>query len=203
MFRITNDKHVIVAGNTGTGKTFLSRRLLKDVQRLVVFDGKGTLDNWNTEEWNKQSVRRLLEGEPVRVRIKTPIGSVNEILDEMDEYFKTIYTAGNVIVYLDEVFSVANANNSPPFLTALYTRGREFRIGVWTACQRVYNIPLFAFSQSDFFIVFRMNMQEDLKRLSTVMGDEVQRIRPKGHDFIFYQNGRDNIVYFRQGKGRQ
>lgn len=192
---IKPSERVFIAGRTGTGKTYLAKYLLKDANRLVVFDGKGTLKDWNTKDWNDQTKRELQKGNDTRIRVRVPIGTPKQIIDELDETFKQIYLAENCIVYLDEIFSIASAFTIPPYLIALYTRGRELDLGVWTATQRPSNIPLFAMSEADWYIMFRLQMATDIEKMSKQMGAKVLKRKPVKHDFWVYNNSWNEPSY--------
>src|SRR5688572_32003640 len=115
-----NERTALV-GKTGSGKTFLAQWLLRPIHRLIVLDPKSTLDRpeWNLEDWNEETVKKMLNGEPGRVRVKPPLNG------DWTPFLKAAYEMGNVTVYIDEVYGVVDPGSKPPrMLTALYTRGR-------------------------------------------------------------------------------
>lgn len=180
------NQRVFVAGQTGSGKTFFCKYALKDVRRLIVFDAKGTLNDWNLSD-NINDLEKLKDiKNSVRLRIRIPIGDLKEIAHVINGYLETIYRYGNVVVYFDEIFSIATAVNYPPYLIALYTRGRELGIGIWTVAQRPFNIPQFAFSEADWFVMFKLMMDKDKDRMSETMGKTVKKHELKSYEFFIY-----------------
>lgn len=182
--KLASNERVLIAGKTGSGKTFLAHYITRSIKRLVILDGKGTLGNWGLEPWSGRAVRALLRGEPMRTRAIPPIGV--DMLAYWDEVIYTAYRAGNVLVYIDEMYSVAPPNQKPSdALWALYTRGRELGVGVWASTQRPVWIPLFALSEAEHFFLFRLQLFEDRQRMAAFMGSEVMSTITDIHGFYY------------------
>ncbi len=180
---------------TGTGKTYLARHLTAKIPRLVIIDTKGTLRDWNTIAW-EQGHGKLKSSEPIRLRVQPPIDvkSINEYLDNV---FLTCYRAGNLTVYIDEVYGVTPPGSSVmPSLFGLYTRGRELGIGVFSASQRPSWLPLVAISESEHFFEFRLQLADDRKRMAAFMGEEVLNTPNDPHGFYYYRAGDADSVYY-------
>lgn len=186
MIKIEANNRTALVGATGTGKTYMARYLLARVPRLVALDPKGTLKNqWGLTEWNRSSRRALARGEPLRVRATAEPGDN----DFYESVLGDAYDAGNVIIYIDEVYGVAPVGSRPgPMLSAVYTRGREFGIGVVAATQRPTWVPLFIFSEADNYIMFRLKLQNDRRRMAEFMGPDVLSDVRSPHGFWIYQN---------------
>lgn len=204
--RIAPDQRVFTAGRTGSGKTYLERYLLRSANRLVACDPKGTLGRlapeWNLEDWTDRGARQLARGDDVRLRIPAPLDG------RWDDYLWAVYKAGNVILYIDELYGVVPpGKRAPEPLTACYTRGRELGIGVHSCTQRPSWIPLFAMSEADWFFIFRLTVEEDRKRLASFMGASViEPIRDK-YGFLTYSPEWEDPIYtpqliVRRGRGR-
>lgn len=193
---ISNNERVIFVGKTGTGKTFLAKQLLKNTKRLVVLDTKSTLTDWNLDDWESgREVRnRLLEGKPVRARIRV------DPLTTFEETFVSIlidvYNARNCILYIDEMYGVVpNAQTAPPILVALYTRGRELGIGVFSSTQRPTGIPLVALSEAEHFFMFKLTLKRDLERMAEFMSESVFTPIRDPHGFYYYNSGDEQPTY--------
>ena len=181
---------------TGSGKTYLSRFLTRSLSRLVVIDTKGTLKDWNTEDWNLTTRSKLRNNEPVRIRIVPPweVKNVGEFLDDI---ILKCYQSQNVTVYIDEIYGVVpERQEASPLLKSLYTRGRELGIGVYTASQRPSWLPLVAITESEHFFSFYLQLLEDRKRMAAFMGEEVLTIAPDQYGFYYHRTGTRFTNYF-------
>jgi hypothetical protein len=197
----------MLSGKTGAGKTYLAKYMTRSLTRLVVLDGKGTLSDWNLDPWSRSSYRDMVRGEPFRVRVLPPVGS--NVLEFWDEVLLACYHAGNLTIYIDELYAVNPPNRQPSdALFAVYTRGRELGLGVWASTQRPVWIPLVALSEAEHFFMFRLQLFEDRQRMAAFMGNEVTRTITDRHGFFYMYADNDSPTYIRQlevkedGKGK-
>jgi energy-coupling factor transporter ATP-binding protein EcfA2 len=195
---LTTNERLFITGKTGSGKTFLARHLTQKVKRLVVLDGKGTLSgpDWNLEKWS-DGLDRLNNGEDVRLRAVPDIKT--DLSDYWDAILETSLRAGNVTIYIDELYAVVPPNKTAsPVLFACYTRGREFGVGMWASTQRPVWIPLVAMSEAEHFFMFRLQLMEDKSRLAAFMGQEVLEQINDPHGFYYSKAIDDHVTYFTQ-----
>lgn len=196
-FRATD--RVAFVGRTTTGKTYAARLLLLGAKRLVVIDPKGRLSDeyraskgeplWNLAEPSDETDRALAAGEPVRVRYRAPLDL------DYSTIFRRCYDAGNVIVYVDEVYGVTKNGQADQWLTALYTRGAELGIGVWAATQRPRRIPLIVLSESEWTLLFRLKLQVDREYMAEMIGPAALETLTD-HQFWLYRESWDNPVKY-------
>jgi hypothetical protein len=182
--QIKSNDRIALVGATGSGKTFFAARLLAHTSRLVVIDPKNTLrGKWGLGEWTRKSERALISGDPVRVRFSPEPGGEWRY----DRIIERVYMAGGCSLYIDEVYGVVQPGKKPPpYFTAVYTRGRELGIGVIAATQRPAWVPLFILSEANWFVAFRLMMEEDRKRMAGFMGRGVLQPIEDEHGFYIY-----------------
>lgn len=182
-----NDR-TFIAGKTGSGKTFFARYLLQSAKRLVVLDPKGMLSreedpDWRLTDWSAAGEKALRGGKPCRLRVPYPQNG------DWAPFVKAVFEARNVTLYIDEMYGVVSPGKNPEvldWLTACWTRGRQLGIGVITATQRPVWVPLFSMSESDWFFVFRLTLDEDRKRLASFMGPSAMYPIPDEFGFLSY-----------------
>lgn len=182
--QVKTSERILIVGKTGSGKTYLSKYLTRQVKRLVVLDAKATLTDWNLEPWGGDTRAKLMGSEPVRARVLPPMNG--DITEYWEAVLSDCYKAGNLVVYIDELYSICPPNQKPlNVLWSMYTRGRELGIGVWSSSQRPAWIPLFALSEAEHFFNFRLQLEEDRKRMAAFMGVEVLRTIVDEHGFFY------------------
>src|SRR5437868_3266777 len=160
--------------------------MVQPITRMVVFDPKGAFPGlqapeWNLETWSERGRRKLLAGEDVRLRVPAPLDG------NWAPYLQACWDAGDVLVYIDEIYGVVPPGKRPPDeLVALYTRGREKGIGVWGATQRPVWVPLFCLSEADWIMTFRLNLPDDRRRIAQICGEDIETPIPIYAFWIYY-----------------
>ena len=196
--KIRPNERVLIAGKTGSGKTWLAHKLLAHASRLIVVDPKGNLTKWGLKEPNFWDWKAFERGKPARLRIVPPIGADP---DWFEEFFARLYNYGNLTLYIDEVYGVTPPGAKPGmWLSALYTRGRERGIGVWAATQRPVWVPLFLISEADWMLIFRLNLYDDRKRIASIAGDSILETIPDPHGLWLYHVDMDDPVYYQSAR---
>ena len=196
---IGRDQRLAVVGKTGTGKTYLLRALAAPVTRLVVIDSKGTLggEDWNLAPWTPKTAFALAAGKPVRLRVLAPMDG------DYEPFFSAVYNAGDCVLVIDELFAVSDRGKFGPWLQACYTRGRELKVGVWAAMQRPSWVPLMALSEADYYVCFRLQLEEDRRRMAAFMGPQVEAPVRDKYGFWLYSTEWENPRYARSLEVRE
>jgi DNA helicase HerA-like ATPase len=189
---------VFICGKTGSGKTTLARELTRNLSRLVVLDSKGTLSDWNLADWDRESQQALEQGERVRARVLQPLDLPDQAAIDAfwTDVFRQCFEAGNVTIYVDELFAIVPPGKpAPPIMLACWTRGREFGIGAWASTQRPSWVPLATISESEHDFMFRLTLKQDRQRMSEFMTERVTREIKDPHGFYYMQSSANEPVY--------
>lgn len=193
---IRSNDRVLIAGKTGSGKTWFARNMLSGVSRLVVIDPKANLTDWDTREADGKTFREFARGADLRLRLIPPVTDDPE--GWYESQFAELYEIGEHTLYIDEAYAVVPPGARPgKYLNALYTRGRERGIGVWASTQRPTWIPLFLISEADWLVVFRLNLLDDRKRIASIAGPNILRPVPNPHGFWIYNVLSEYPRYFK------
>lgn len=193
---LSSNDRLFICGKTGSGKTYLARYLTKSLKRLVVLDGKGTLGipEWRLSEWSENVDLKDPKAE-YRLRAVPPLKT--ELAEFWDTVLMACLRAGNITVYIDELYAVCPPNRNPtPTLFACYTRGREFGLGMWASTQRPVWIPLVSMSEAEHFFMFRLQLLEDKQRLAAFMGKEIIEPIQDEHGFYYMRAIDDVVTYY-------
>lgn len=208
---IPPNSRTIICGKTGSGKTYLAERILKDTKRLVVLDIKnnlagrmhlqpGTMKNWS----------HLLRGKNIRIQVKYPPPGA-----DLTDYYETIcgriLSVGNCVLYIDELYDVIGKTGGeiPYNFRAIYSRGREpiyktingedkligGNIGVIACTQRPSRIPLLVMTEVEQFFIFRLQNPDDRITTAGYTGQLVREQIPDEHGFYYYQSDMESPVY--------
>jgi energy-coupling factor transporter ATP-binding protein EcfA2 len=199
MIEFSSNERMFITGKTGSGKTYFSRFLTRALPRLVVLDPKFSLGPWGLSPWNKESRKALAEGEDIRIRVTwTERGESEKFWDAV---IWEVFETSNVVIYSDEIYSLSPRPLwMPEIMQRIYTQGRELGIGVIGVSQRPRFIPAFCMTESEHFIMFRLQKKDDRKCMSEYMGDQViEPIPPVDpHGFYYYNVYWNDPIYIRK-----
>ncbi len=180
----------VLVGQTGTGKTTLARYLIAHLARqqpVLVIDPKG---EWAGPEGTLyvHDVRRIVESNYIVYQPDLK----SDVISDVNNLCEAVYDRGDVCVYIDELYGVSvNGREWPDMLQPLYTRGRSRNITVIGAVQRPAWVPLYTLSETQRQYLFLTPMQEDRKRMATIMGPRVEN--PVKRFFFWYNSVFESI----------
>lgn len=200
---IPPDKHVLICGGTGSGKSFLAEQYLKGYEYVVKLDTKNEtaerrkkgLSPWQGLEEHKDftvtsNFEELDEITTKKIIYNPDYYSQDE--ETFNRFFDWIFLRENTIVWIDELMSVANAHKTPRALLRCYTQGRSKQIGIWACSQRPAGIPSICLANSDYYFIFNLNNVNDRRRIYDMTGFNEMMILPKGHNFWYYKIGEEH-----------
>ena len=171
-------KRIYICGKTGTGKTtYAVTKILSECKKhILVFDLKRdddliplilkTFKNdvmYKTDNIDK-AIKNLSN---YRIVIYQP-----RFKNDSDFYanndralFSVFNRVRNCCIYIDEAMLLKDGVG----LQSLYTQGRSLKLDVVACTQRPFVTPTVTKSQSEFFYIFKIVMNNDLKELSKMI----------------------------------
>lgn len=197
MSLIPTDEHVFIAGMTGSGKSYLAERYLAGYDHVVKLDTKDETSErrragkpvWKglKEGTDYTVVTKLEDLEYVRTKKIIYVPDFEEQnLDTYNALFKWVYLRENTILWIDELMSIAdNPSRYPPYLKALYTRGRSKEAVVWALTQRPMDIPTIVMANSTHFFIFNLNMPQDREKVAKATGYPEFYNLPGKYNFLY------------------
>lgn len=205
MNTIPVDRHVLVCGATGTGKSFLAEHYLRGYRYVVKLDTKQETDErykdglspwYGLREGKDFEVCRKFEEldtiDTDKIIYTPDFEDMNE--DTYNRFFKWIYLRGNTILWIDELMSIGTVQSYPQELRRLATMGRSKGVGLWNCTQRPSGIPSIVPANCSYFFTFNLTLPQDRKKMVDTTGQpELNRI-PGGHNFWYYKMGDERPV---------
>ena len=197
---IPTNKHVLVCGMTGTGKSFLCEQYLSRYKYVVKLDTKDETDErlsqgvsaWDgLEEGKDFTIVRKLEDldecETDKIIYVPDYDEQNE--ETFNIFFRWIFDRGNTILWIDELMSIGTVQKYPKELGRLMQQARSKNVGVWRCTQRPSGIPSIVPASCSYFFVFDMALPQDRKKLVDTTGMIQMYDMPTGYNFWFYKMG--------------
>lgn len=203
--RLGRDEHCFICGLTGSGKSELAQHLVNDrfKRYSVVYDPKHspTVTKWEgqTYIYSWEELIRSRDRRIVYRPQKRPYEFEGRLVDEsedprrQDEFFAFIFDRGNTRVVVDECSKLVGGSRPSYHARQCWTQGRELGLSCVGLTQRPVDVPLIMMSEARKIFLFRLNMEEDKKRLTRITGftDEEQSSL-KEFEFLMwdYKHGR-------------
>jgi energy-coupling factor transporter ATP-binding protein EcfA2 len=179
-------ERALFVGMTGSGKSYLARRLLENRRYVLILDSKDEI-HWPGYK-RVTSLDAAMRLDPRREpRIILAPSQAHVSRETWDHIFKWAYETRNRTVYVDEVYDVIQ-DGVPDYYLAIATRGRSRKIGLWNAVQRPKLFPLAMISEANHVFAFQVQMAPDRQRIREVTSIPDAEIQALGeHEFLYYR----------------
>lgn len=186
-------EHVAIIGTTGTGKTYLTSKLLEWRQYIAVLRTKP--DDIKFKGFHKVADAKALATPNRYPKLLISPDFRRQRIVAAD-LFDTVWNMGNWTIVIDELFYVHDTLGMKDWVNMLLTQGRSKRISVVVGMQRPVSITRFALSESTHIMSFRLE-KRDAKTLgeasSDVLAEATLRVPPY-HFAHWYVKGRSLAV---------
>ena len=187
-------ERTFIVGSTGSGKTYLARRLLWNAKNLVVVDVKHGFTWSDTKNANTgdspydlvfTTLAELLawtgKGKPAIFQpdfadIKNGI---------VDDFFKLCWNWKTPLVYCDEILDLAPRGQLPFWFEKVIKQGRQRGITCVFGSQRPKRIPMEVVTESQHYFIGRLAARDDRERMAECTFREVRDIRVPKFQFLY------------------
>lgn len=165
--RINSNDRVFIVGKTGSGKSFLTKKLMKGINSRLVFIDPKCEHNFDSK---KIEVHNCLEkaAKSIRGRFDDKFFmhiKPNKVTPELlNDFLGEIFNIANVTVIFDEVGRFCFPRVCEEH-DRLIRQGRAKGIGVWHLTQRPSWVDKFLLSESEHNFVFFLKIENDQKSI--------------------------------------
>lgn len=149
------DQLCTIAGQRGTGKTYLGKELIAGMQRVIIYDPVGEYD---------PDFSYVPQGDSI---------------EEFEAFMKKIWIMGNVFVVVDEAERFMRNNGVIlPFTYKVINTGRHRNIGMMLITRRLAELHKTPFGLSAMVILFRLFSPNDIAYIAGFLPnpEEVQKL---------------------------
>jgi hypothetical protein len=172
-----------VLGMTGSGKSVFGCWLLShaayDRMPWLIVDHKDDPDEIFNRV-NKRCVQEIDPGDPVPKKpglyIVKPLPEEED--DAMDRTFRNLWSRGGIGVFVDEGHLI-DARAS--IFKIMLTTGRSLRIPMIVCSQRPVGVTPYLFTQSNYFAVFQLETEADIKTVQGHLASDITAPLPEYH----------------------
>lgn len=166
----------MVVGKRGSGKTFLVKKLLNELQpkRLVIFDPLNEYADGLVVTDVIDLCNRLETTEHFRYILR---------FDTQEDFrlaLEAVYLKGDLLLVVEEVSYFANERSIDASFDSIVRFGRHRKVDLIGITQRCANVPRLLTSQMDIIISYKQTEPRDLEYLYRVVGDEAYDLNELG-----------------------
>lgn len=186
--KIKSNQRVCFIGKTGSGKSYLANRLIRNFKKVLLYDPK----HEHKKEFPKakvtsklSQVQKWLEEKEFFI-IFQPF-DVNA--EKFNELCKIVFRKGNLIFVLDEVENLEFTYWHEKIIRMGRTRG----VGIFHLIQRPCFIPSnYILSENEHFFLFKLSLKSDRKKVEGFIGERAEELRTIEEFHYLYYNVLDD-----------
>ena len=190
MITIRERDRIIVIGKTGTGKTYLVKKMLLPnfgSQSYVIWDPKRHFDpagkqllNGDLEELKKGKARPYLY-RPSAVKREN-------FKEEFNDLCRVIYQRKNSVLIVDELSRVNSPGYITPYHDVIMREGRERNVGIVNLCQRPRQTHNTLLSEAEHFFIFWVRLSTDQKKIKQNLDITPEMLSDLNQHEFYYLN---------------
>lgn len=180
-------QHITGLGRTGGGKTTAMAQILDDRRFVFAFLTKRDDDLFPL--FRKRGYHMVKDTEEIPAIENAPKvalhvkpeglgrGAVTAQAATLRQALHKIWEQGGWTIYLDEIVTMTDLLKMDVELRAFWKEARSSKISIVAATQRPSRIPLEAYSQARFILLWRTNERRELLRLADMNGVDPEPVR--------------------------
>ena len=195
------NRFVAVAGRKGSGKSTLTREILRHTNRLFIFDTMGE-HHWVPDEFTDLAEAQVFIWETsteVRDFCASYISESaagKSLENNFCEISLAVFEVGNLTFVVEEIPMLSKPQWVPEEFDNIIRLGRHRGINMLYTAQRLGECPRRLTAATDIFILFRHTEPRDLDHIAERCGPEVAELVTTlgDHEFIVFEVARGELV---------
>ncbi len=184
-------EHVVIIGDTGSGKTYLESKLLQLRDYVIVLRTKP--DDIKFPGFSNITDYEKLGNLKQHKFLLTPKYELQQY--QASKSMEVVWRQGGWTFAIDELYYATSVLKVERQVNKLFTQGRSKAITIVAGMQRPAWISRFALSQSTHAFIFRCEGR-DLVTISQSLSPRV--VKPvdelRGHDFVYFNRATRTVV---------
>ena len=177
--KLAPNLRIFITGKTQSGKTFLTKSIIKQFNNFIVYDIKRQYGELGAKVHSIENIKaELLKGNTKL--IYQPVDLSPEHFDEVCKYI--FFNLKNILFVVEEAHKFATKHKIPPYFNSLITmcQGEPYFIGVISITQRPANIHNDIISSSTIVISFKLTLQSDAEAVTGIEAKTIHEL-PQFH----------------------
>ena len=168
------EKKIVIAGLTGCGKTYLSKKITKKFKTLVYTPHR--------YEWQKENVYLYVP--------KDFYEEFEDIAKKVKKYAKE----GKITMFMIDEFDLLLQNKSkiPPAFLDLLINHRHYGLSIMLVTRRIQNLPPQVYEECHYMGIFAVQSPNAVKKLNDIdgtMGEQAKALKQEDHKFLWKKQG--------------
>jgi len=195
------NRFVAVAGRKGSGKSTLTREILRHVPRLFLFDTMGE-HHWVPDEFTDLAEAQVFIWETSQTVEGFCASYISEsaasksLETDFCEISIAVYEVGNLTYVVEEIPMLSNPQWVPEPFDRIIRLGRHRGINMLYTAQRLGECPRRLTAATDVFVLFKHTEPRDLDAIAERCGPEVARLVTvlDEHEFVVFDVHEGQLV---------
>lgn len=181
--RLEPNLRVFITGKTQSGKTYLTKQIIRGSQNVLVYDLKREYGDFGAVVHSIPEMMRAFTGGCTRVIYQPEDLSPEHFNDVCGFIFQCLK---RVLFVVDEVHKFCPKHKIPANFNTLVTvcQGEPYKIGVVAITQRPANVHNDVISSSSVIIAFRLNLKTDAEAVTGIPAERIMQLQ-KHHFLVF------------------
>jgi len=171
--RLADADIIALFGGSGSGKSFLARKITKNDKRLLIFDVMGEYGDHAKTAHSMSQMVQMMKKSSFRIAFQPRFATLAQ---DFAAFCRISYLAGNLRVLVEELNTVTEANRAPPDWRNITSRGRHRGMHVIGISQRPAGVDKDFIANATQGAAGRLRYEADQKALMPVLGRDAVKL---------------------------